>query len=148
MEEFRDHGVPIMITGMYPSAPNSAGGVDIHVYPWITTSKTIKYVRMNFSAYNAVGDEMTCRVRRWDEDNTFTGYITGPLEFGNISWGKWAWKNAWYNNDVDCIKLNWVNVEYMDGNIVTYGGMEKQKLYAPKELRVKFGNKLYWECPW
>ena len=142
MEEFRGEELPFMIVAMYTGTPNSVGGVDAYVIPRITTPKTIKYVSMTFSAYNEVGDKVIGSIK---SNNTFTGKVTGPLNFGDkVDW--WKWGTAWYNNSIHCLKLTTVSVEYMDGDVKVYLEKELDQLYAPEELRIK-GAK-YWSCPW
>ena len=151
MEDFKNEGLPFMIVAMYTGTPNAVGGVDAYVIPRITTPKTIKYVSMTFSVYNAVGDEVFDS--KWGGEfilnsigfNDFTGKVTGPLNIGDkVDW--WKWDNAWYNSDIHCLKLRKVNVEYMDGGEETFKGEKITKLYAPKDLRIK-GAK-YWSCDW
>ena len=158
MEEFKEQNIPFMIYGMYIGT-NSVGGVTVYIQPRITTPKTIKYIRMTFSAYNEVGDKVVGSIRG---SNTFTGEVTGPLNFGDrIDGYIWSWGNAWYNSTIYCIKPISVSVEYMDGTIERFDDeiegeyptvtiLPVSTLYAPEDLRIKdIGKQRYWvDCNW
>jgi len=149
MEVLKAKGIPFMIVAMYTGTPNSVGGVGTIVFPRITTPKAIKYISMTFSAYNEVGDKVVGSIKG---NNTFTGKVTGPLNFGDkVHW--WEWKNAWYNSSIHCIKLLSVEVEYMNGSEETYEGEDVTKLYAPEKFRMRDGvpsnrKKKLWSCSW
>ena len=151
MEVLKAKGIPFMIVAMYTGTPNAVGGVDAHVIPRITTPKTIKYVSMTFSIFNAVGDEVYDS--KWGGEfiinsigfNDFTGKVTGPLKYNDkVDW--WKWDNAWYNSDIHCLKLRKVKVEYMNGSEEIFMGGDITKLHAPKDLRMK--GSMFWSCDW
>ena len=158
MEVLKTQDIPMMIVNIYISTPNTVGGVDVYVIPRITTYKTIKYINMTFSVFNAIGDEVYDS--KWGGEfiinsigfYDFTGKVTDPLNFGDKV--EWKWDNAWYNSDIHCLIIQKVDVEYLDGNSKTFKGIDtvgKRKyplttLYAPKELRSRYGK--FWSCIW
>lgn len=62
-ERIKDLKNTINIINVYPSKPNSAGGVDAHTVWKNTSDKTIKYIRFEWEPYNAVGDRVACEIR-------------------------------------------------------------------------------------
>jgi hypothetical protein len=111
-EECRAHGRPIAITRVLTTR-GYAGGASVYMY-WINAStKTIKYADFTMIPYNAVGDPVSCEIRR---SSGFTGRETGPIEPGAYQHSG-GWENAWYNSTVKCVKLTGVRLEFMDGSI-------------------------------
>lgn len=119
----------IQIHEVYPSKPNSAGGVDMNVAFSNTSNKTIKYIHFNVTPYNGVGDSVKCDIRDY---YSFTGYVTGPLEPGYRGYSRvgkrtsavHTWGEAWYNYDIKTLELNSVKIEYMDGSTYSLRGDE------------------------
>ena len=154
MGVLKTQDIPMMIVDIYISKPNSVGGVDAYVIPRITSSKTIKYVSITFSVFNAVGDEVYDS--KWGGEfilnntgfNDFTGQATGPLNFGDKV--EWKWTNAWYNSDIHCLKLQKIEIEYMDSNIDIWEGKKLTKLYAPDKFKVGMRSETKWStvCDW
>lgn len=109
----------IKIKSAYLSSPNSAGGVDAIVYYVNKSKKTIKYFDWEGSAINAVGDEVACDIR-----NTyyFQGRDTGPIKPGKTGGG--TWDCAWYNWTAKKLKINHINIIYMDGTTETISESE------------------------
>lgn len=91
--------------------PNSAGGVSVWFSFKNETGKTIKYANFWFTPYNAVGDAVSCSIKRKSTDGV---RYTGPLATGGIDKGIF-WENAWYNNSISRVNLDEVAIEYMDG---------------------------------
>ena len=99
--------------------PNSAGGVDLHIYWQNTSKKTIKYVRFTVDAYNRVNDLARCSIRRESE---FTGKVTGPIKPGQWYGGDIIWPCAWYNSTIVKAILTKIKIEYMDGTTCEIDG--------------------------
>jgi len=59
------------------SVPNSVGGVNVTTMFKNTSDKTIKYVYINCTPYNAVDDAVPCSIRGFD---VLDLSITGPIE--------------------------------------------------------------------
>lgn len=74
---------PVFIGEIKVSSPNSAGGRSIY-FTWNNTSnKTIKYLTINYSLYNAVGDRVFCRIGPRGGLR-----FTGPVSPGNTKRGR------------------------------------------------------------
>lgn len=101
----------LLITGVSPSLPNSASGVDARIgiiNP--SAGATIKYVRYEISPYNRVGDRVRGTIKKSDRARLRS---TGPIEGNGLE--SWAnWKNVFYNNSIICMELNSVEITYMD----------------------------------
>jgi hypothetical protein len=109
----RRPSTPLTVLGVAPSEPNSAGGVEMSVsFRNTDARRTIKYVNFTVTPYNAVGDVVRSTIggeaaRRLQ----VTGPIppASPIEFRR-------WDPVWYNGTIECVVLNRVDVEYMDGS--------------------------------
>lgn len=102
----------IKIKKAYLSSPNSAGGVDAHLVWKNVSNKTIKYLNWRGYPINAVGDPVSCEVRRTIEGG---GKVTGPIKPGTTyGYGKY-WDCLWYNYSAKKLVLTGINIEYMDG---------------------------------
>lgn len=108
----------IRVHSVYPDKPNSASGVDFHVVWTNSSDKVVKYADFTVVPYNAVGDIMTCSIRR---NSKFTGRVTGPVNPGVRYGDGYSWENAWYNNTITKVVLTEINIEYMDGSKVKIG---------------------------
>ena len=105
----------IKIKKAYLSSPNSAGGVDAHFIWKNVSKKTVKY--LNWSGYpiNAVGDPVSCEVRRVTESG---GMVTGPIKPGATYGYGTYWECLWYNYSAKKLVLIEINIEYMDGSYI------------------------------
>ena len=113
----------IRITSLYPSSPNSAGGVDLYIN-WVNNSdKTIKYVYFSVQAINAVGDPVKCEIRDYSIANCED---TGPYEKGEGNFGGRYWDCMWYNSTITKVKLTQIQIDYMDGTSVTFDNTQSQ----------------------
>ncbi len=111
----------IHITKLKKSKPNSAGGVDLFIGFKNKSDKVIKYVYFSVIPYNAVGDVVSCEIRR---DSIFKAQVTGPYEKGEGLNGDYDgyWDCAWYSYDIERIELSEITIEYMDGSFVALTG--------------------------
>ncbi len=123
--------IPILITRLDRSAPNSAGGVDLKIELDVLSEKTIKYIRFTVDAYNRVNDKVSCEIRR---ESRRTGKTTGPYEKGFHTKYPWTWENLFYNNSISCFKLINVEIDYMDGTDEIFIENQVGKLMIPQEL--------------
>ena len=80
------------------------------------SDKTIKYVDFVAVPINAVGDVVSCEIRR---SSTFYGQETGPYKKGQGNSGAYLWENAWYNPSITSAQIRGIEVTYMDGSSVT-----------------------------
>ena len=77
--------------------------------------KTIKYLNWRGYPINAVGDPVSCEVRRTIEGG---GKVTGPIKPGTTyGYGKY-WDCLWYNYSAKKLVLTEINIEYMDGSSI------------------------------
>lgn len=105
----------IKIKKAYLSSPNSAGGVDAHLVWKNVSNKTIKYLNWRGYPINAVGDPVSCEVRRTIEGG---GKVTGPIKPGTTyGYGKY-WDCLWYNYSAKKLVLTGIYIEYMDGSSI------------------------------
>jgi len=121
----------IRIINVYPSKPNSAGGVDVHTIYRNTSSKTYKYVSFKWVPINAVGDVVACSI--WGF-RIAGGKVTGPVKPGETrGYGRY-WDCVWYNNTVTKVLLTGIEIEYMDGTNITIGPKDIGYVYKKQEL--------------
>lgn len=107
----------VRLTNYYLSSPNSASGVDAHVYYKNLSDKTIKYFYWEGYPINAVGDQVNCDIRG---NKVFRGKDTGPIKKGQSGGG--CWECAWYNWTAKKLIITSVEVEYMDGSSIHISG--------------------------
>ena len=103
----------IKIIKAYLSAPNSAGGVDAHLVWKNVSKKTIKYLTWSGYPINAVGDPVSCEIRRISESG---GKVTGPIKPGATDGYDGCWECLWYNYSAKKLILTGIDIEYMDGS--------------------------------
>ena len=103
----------IKIIKAYLSAPNSAGGVDAHFIWKNVSKKTIKYLTWSGYPINAVGDPVSCEIRRISESG---GKVTGPIKPGATDGYDGCWECLWYNYSAKKLILTGIDIEYMDGS--------------------------------
>lgn len=105
----------IKIKKAYLSSPNSAGGVDAHLIWKNVSKKTIKYLNWEGYPINAVGDPVSCEVRRTIEGG---GKVTGPIKPGTTYGYGTYWDCLWYNYSAKKLVLTGIYIEYMDGSSI------------------------------
>ena len=101
------------------SGPNSAGGVSVKGSFTYTGSKTIKYITIRFTPYNAVGDAVGCDTKRVSE---YGLQCTGPYEPGKSY--SFFGENMWYNWAIKSVKVTKAEIQFMDGTEETINGSE------------------------
>lgn len=110
IEELHKQNLPIAISSLWKSKPNSVGGIDVQVGFKNITDKTIKYITFYFQAFNNVDDIVYCTIRGYSD---FGGKVTGPILPTKTKLA--YWENYWYNHKIKYIKIQKVKIEYMDG---------------------------------
>lgn len=100
----------IKLKSYYLSSPNSASGVSAYVYYKNLSDKTIKYFYWEGYPINAVGDIVSCDIRR---NSLFRGKDTGPIKKGQSGGG--CWDCAWYNWEAKKLIITAVEIDYIDG---------------------------------
>jgi len=106
----------VRVSKIYPSKPNSADGVDLYVHWTNMSDNTIKYIYFSAVPINAVGDVVSSDI---GGATTYTGQHTGPVTARESFGSEYVWENAWYNNTIRTVKLQKVEIIYMDGSTVT-----------------------------
>jgi hypothetical protein len=106
----------LRISSSYPSRPNSAGGVDLHIAWKNNSDKIIKYAVFAVKPYNAVNDQVSSDI---GGDSLFRGKETGPFKKGQGNSGDTYWENAWYNSTIKTVQFDSIEIEYMDGTQIT-----------------------------
>ena len=116
IEQARTADVPLLVTRVATSAPNSAGGVDVIFRAQNVGEREIKYVNFTVLPFNRVGDVVASRI---GSRTHYTGRYTGPLRSGQVLGG--VWRNAWYNFSITCAELTNLRVTFMDDSVVSFG---------------------------
>lgn len=111
------------------SEVNSAGGVE----PYATfvnpnPKLVIKYIRLRVTPYNAVGDVISSRI---GEQSTAGMYMTGPLTQADGE-KKTGWEPIWYNHSATCLKIQSVQVEFVNGRTQTFAGRTLRAALSPE----------------
>ncbi len=109
----------ITIEGLRCGHPNSAGGVDVSGSFVNNSSKTIKYITIRFTPYNAVGDAVECSVRNVSD---FGLKMTGPYAPNSANY--FHGENMWYNYSITSAKVTRADIQYMDGTTETIPGSQ------------------------
>lgn len=113
----------IRIKSITTSKPNSANGVDLKIQWTNMSEKEIKYITFTAYPVNAVGDIVECTIRTRNKGQ-FKGQETGPIKKGEGSKTGYVYENAWYNNTIVKAILMQVDIQYMDGSMVSLSGQK------------------------
>lgn len=105
----------IKVIKYYTEDPNSAGGVDVNIVWKNTSKKTVKYARFRLVPYNRVDDIVSCSIRDYNEKWV---KAIGPIKPGQITGYDTYWETLWYNHSIAYMKINSIEIEYMDGTII------------------------------
>ena len=107
--EMREAGKPLVITrnSVYS---NSVGGVTVYIAAKNLSGKTIKYLFWTVIPYNAVGDKQKGEISRVSDKVL---EYTGPLKADNAGLGNW--RLVWFNENIKCVVISRLKVEFMDG---------------------------------
>jgi len=101
---------PVFVEG-----PDQVGHIGAQISVKNLAGKTIKYVTVYLTPFNAVGDPVSCTVQNHSE---YGIEITGPIEVGK----KWEGHldGMWYNNSIVHAKITHIHAIYMDGTEEMY----------------------------
>lgn len=106
---------------------NSVGGVEpFAVLGNPTADSTIKYLRIQTTVYNAVGDRIRSTL---GASATQWLKFTGPLSAQQKMSAQWG--PVWYNTTASCLTIQAVTVEFMNGTTRSYAGKTLRKALAP-----------------
>ena len=118
-EEFKNY---FRVLEIETSDPNSAGGVDVDITYRKTSDATdddIKYVWFTVVPYNRVGDAEASEIG--GKSKTTIRYV-GPIDDNEKH--TITSECCWYNSDIDYAEIVKVEIEYMDGTIVSCSDVE------------------------
>ena len=120
----------ISIIKYYTSSPNSAGGVDCNILWKNTSNKTVKYARFTVAPYNAVDDMVESEI---GGETYKTLKATGPIKPGETEgYGK-IWECIWYNSTISYMKITGIELEFMDGSIISSNNTDLIDQVLPKK---------------
>jgi hypothetical protein len=114
-EQQKQHG-DILILGAGPGGPNAVSGVDVYIgFESLDERRVVKYAYFTTTPFNAVGDSVNCSVTH---RSTARLKATGPIQ-GTDGPRLLTWENTWYNPSITCVRLDRIEIEYMDGSRFT-----------------------------
>lgn len=115
-EAIRKKYPDLLVHSVSPSLPNSAGGIDVNLVFEVMNGKTVKYLQLEVSAFNAVGDRV---LKTSPGDPTGRLRYTGPVQKSD-GLESASWETVWYNSTISCVRVDKIRVEYLDGSSATY----------------------------
>lgn len=108
---------------------DSAGGVGLTVQIRNTSTKAMKYLIFVLSPYNAVGDRVASEIgNKVQARLSFTGPIPSVRNVDRQDAAAYneldrqnsgAFPTIWYNSTIRCVKVEWIEITYMDGSQLT-----------------------------
>ena len=104
---------------VYPSKPDSAGGVDVHVELRNMNSQEIKYVYFSIDPYNAVNDVVESEI---GGRTTARLRVTGPVGYHEFT--RKIADVVWYNPTIVHLRLTLIEVEYANGVTAVVNGAD------------------------
>ncbi|MDO8768791.1 MAG: hypothetical protein Q7K57_08815 [Burkholderiaceae bacterium] len=110
---------------------NSAGGV-VPMAVFINPNKksAIKYIHMQVTMYNAVGDVIRSSIGGLSTAHLkFTGPLGADERTSNVTW-----KPIWYNSTADCLKIQSIDIEFMNGTRRSFVGRNLRPALSPELL--------------
>jgi hypothetical protein len=123
LEEKNEQLIPksISIINYYTSNPNSAGGVDCNIIWKNKSDKTVKYANFSVAPFNAVDDMVESKIG----GETYKKItVTGPVKPNKINGYDTYWECLWYNSTISYMKITGIEIEYMDGTIISTNNID------------------------
>ena len=105
---------PFNITETYTDI-DSAGGVDLILYYENNATNEIKYVYLYATPYNRVGDIEASEI---GGKTTATCRLIGPFKKGYRNDA--TFENVWYNYSISSVRIEKIEIEYMNGRTHVY----------------------------
>lgn len=99
----------LLLYGTSITPPNSANGVNFALSFKNISDRTIKYITVIATPYNAVGDPVVSEV---GNESTARFTLTGPIEPNATN--ELKEENAWYNADINYANIEAIEIIYMD----------------------------------
>lgn len=94
---------------------DSAGGVDLILYYENNATNEIKYVYLYVTPYNRVGDIEASEIGK---KTTAKCRLIGPYNKGDCN--NVTFENVWYNHSISTVKIEKIEIEYMNGRTHVY----------------------------
>ncbi len=108
---------------------DSAGGVEPYAAFYNPDSKNpIKYIRMQVTPFNAVGEVVSSSV---GGKTTFGLNFTGPLVESDGA-KEVTWRAVWYNSTTHCIRVDSIQITYMNGRTLNFAGKNLTAAFSPE----------------
>ena len=131
----RSRSVYVKNFGIYEV--NSVGGVELYaVFTNPNTTVAIKYINMQLTLFNAVGDILRSDIGRTTTAGiSFTGPLDHAAEERNAYWGP-----IWYNSTGHCVAIQSLSIEFMNGKRLSFAGKNLAAVLGPdieNDCRVK-----------
>ena len=128
--------IPLLVKDIMTIGPNSAGGFSVRFDFDVYTNKAIKYLTFKGSFYNRVNDKVKCTI---DRKNEYVFKVVGPIDKGNKHVVVFN-DRLIYNSTIDCMNLNSIIIEYMDGTIENISSDEILNYLLPYDMVEYFGD--------
>lgn len=126
ISQAKQEGIPILIYHCACLEPNIVNGVDVLLNFFNTSHKTIKYVYFEVLPYNAVDDIVYSEI---NNDSYVSLKATGPIYPDSPSCRTAldckGYSNVWYNSTIEYIRINQINIIFMDGEEIRLDTKEK-----------------------
>jgi len=120
-QQLIERDIPIAIVYYDTGYPNSVGGVDAEI-SWVNiSSKDIKYITFSVKPYNKVDDVVSS-----DIGNKIVARLaaTGPFDASKTSPHHMTWGTVWYNNTIERLEIEKVEIIFMDDTTKSYSAPE------------------------
>lgn len=124
-QQLIEKDLPIAIIGYNTGYPNSVGGVDATI-SWVNiSSKDIKYIVFSVEPYNGVDDVVSSSIG----NKTLARMRgTGPYKATKTSPYFFTWGTVWYNNTIERMAIEGLEIIFMDDTSVSYSASEVQAM--------------------
>lgn len=113
-EDTVDKSVPIQISKLSVSLPNSNSGRNLRIEWRNVSGKTISSITFTVEALNGAGKSAKCS--RGDY-SIYRATATGPFVHGDGMDGAVVWESAWYNSAIENVRLIGIKIEYEGGKM-------------------------------
>ena len=116
MEEIGASDHPIRIQSCKPFGNDFSKGVNVQVLFDYYGPTTIKYMHFTVAPYDEKGRQLKCTAGGHSD---YTFEIMGPFRKSKVS-NDVSWDQIWKNQDIACVQLAKLEVEYVNGTTYTY----------------------------
>lgn len=124
--QYKRNGYPLLILEAGASSPNNAGGVDYNFHYKNLGKKPIKYIFVNMTAYNRVGDKVVSDIKRTSTVRLKDVGPVAPAQFGGG-----LWEAVIYSYEISELRINSIEIIYMDGSKKVVKNSKKMTAHVP-----------------